>query len=245
MRIPFEFSAFEAIKEDIHTAFRRDPAARSALEVVLCYPGLHAIWLHRVAHWLWKRGHKLMARLFSHLSRFLTGVEIHPGARIGRRFFIDHGAGVVIGETAEIGDDCLLYQGVVLGGTSREKGKRHPTLRDRVVVGAGAVVLGPILLDTGSRVGAGSVVIRSVPADSTVVGIPARVVGDGTVPAEELQHGLLPDPVAAAIQGLQSEVHALRQRIQLLEERISAEPQRGARSGARESLGRTPCASGV
>lgn len=245
MRIRFEFSVLEAIKEDIHTAFRRDPAARSVLEVILCYPGLHAVWLHRVAHWLWMRGHKLMARLFSHLSRFLTGVEIHPGARIGRRLFIDHGAGVVIGETAEIGDDCLLYQGVVLGGTSREKGKRHPTLRDRVVVGAGAVVLGPILLDRGSRVGAGSVVIRSVPEDSTVVGIPARVVGDGTVPAEELQHGLLPDPVAAAIQGLQSEVHALRQTIQLLEERMAGELEGEAGSGPRESLRRRPCASGV
>ncbi len=238
MRIPFRISALEAIREDVQTAFRRDPAARSALEVILCYPGLHAIWLHRVAHRLWITGHKLMARLLSHVSRFLTGVEIHPGARIGRRLFIDHGAGVVIGETAEIGNDCLLYQGVVLGGTSRRKGKRHPTLRDRVVVGAGAVVLGPIVLDRGSRVGAGSVVIRSVPADSTVVGIPARVVGDGTVPAEELQHGLLPDPVAAAIQGLQSELHALRERIQLLEDRGPRELDREAACGPPEGLGR-------
>jgi|YNPNPStandDraft_1061719.scaffolds.fasta_scaffold01396_5 serine O-acetyltransferase len=243
MSLRFRLSAFDGIKEDVQTAFRRDPAARSFLEVILCYPGLHAIWFHRVAHWLWTRGHRLMARFLSHVSRFLTGVEIHPGARIGRRLFIDHGMGVVIGETAEIGDDCLLYQGVVLGGTSRDKGKRHPTLRDRVVVGAGAVVLGPVLLGRGSRVGAGSVVIRSVPPDSTVVGVPARVVGDGTVPAEELQHGLLPDPVAAAIQGLHSEVQALRERIRSLEEKNAVAVDREAELGPGEGMGRTPRAS--
>ncbi|MFO7899513.1 MAG: serine O-acetyltransferase, partial [Planctomycetota bacterium] len=151
------------LREDIRTAFERDPAARSVPEVLLCYPGLHAIWLHRVSHWLWGRRLKLLARALSTLARALTGVDIHPAARIGRRFFIDHGAGVVIGETAQVGDDVLVYQGVVLGGTSMEKTKRHPTVGDRVVIGAGAILLGPIRVGDDARVGAGSVVIRSVP----------------------------------------------------------------------------------
>ncbi len=206
------------IQEDVGTAFRRDPAARSILELLLCYPGLHAIWLHRLAHGCWIRGHRLLGRFLSHANRWLTGVEIHPGARIGRRCFIDHGMGVVIGETAEIGDDCLLYQGVVLGGTSRERGKRHPTLEDHVVIGAGAVVLGPILVGRKSRVGAGSVVIRSVPPESTVVGIPARAVKEMALKDEDLEHGLLPDPVARVIQDLQIQVQDLESRLRQLEE---------------------------
>ncbi|HDN67463.1 MAG TPA: serine O-acetyltransferase, partial [Firmicutes bacterium] len=164
------------IREDIQTVFNRDPAAKSALEVIMCYPGLHAVWLHRVAHWLYRRNRFLVARFISHINRWLTGIEIHPGAKIGRRFFIDHGMGVVIGETAEIGDDCLLYQGVVLGGTSLKKEKRHPTLGNNVVVGAGATILGAIKVGSGAKIGSGSVVIRDVPEGATVVGIPGRVI---------------------------------------------------------------------
>ena len=164
------------LKEDIKTVFDKDPAARSTGEVVLCYPGLHALWLHRIAHILWEKKYLFLARLLSHKSRFLTGIEIHPGAKIGRRFFIDHGMGVVIGETTEIGDDVLMYQGVVLGGTSLNKGKRHPTIGNNVVIGTGAKVLGPIEIGEGSRIGAGSVVVKSVPSDSTVVGVPLRTV---------------------------------------------------------------------
>lgn len=168
--------AFRQLRDDIHTVFAKDPAARSLPEVLVCYPGLHALWFHRVAHFLWSHGQRLPARVLSHVSRFLTQIEIHPGARIGRRFFIDHGSGVVIGETAEIGDDVLLYQGVVLGGTTMEKRKRHPTLADRVTVGAGAMLLGAITVGENARVGAGAVVTDSVPPGTTVVGIPARVV---------------------------------------------------------------------
>lgn len=169
---------FDRIREDIETAFARDPAAKSVPEVLLCYPGLHAIWLHRIAHVLWERGFLLTGRLLSHLSRFLTGVEIHPGADIGERFFIDHGAGVVIGETAEIGDDVMLYHGVTLGGDSLEPKKRHPTLEDNVTIGANATLLGPITVGNDSNVGSGSVVLESVPPNCTVVGVPAELVGD-------------------------------------------------------------------
>src|SRR5208282_672853 len=168
-------SIISRMREDVRAIFQHDPAARSTMEVVLAYPGLHAIWMHRVAHWLWKHDLLLIARLTSELSRFITGIEIHPGATIGRRFFIDHGMGVVIGETAEIGDDVLLYQGVTLGGTGNESGKRHPTLGNNVVVGTGAAVLGNITLGDGVKVGAGSVVVHNVPAGATVVGIPGRV----------------------------------------------------------------------
>jgi serine O-acetyltransferase len=164
------------LKEDVQIVFARDPAARKRLEVVLCYPGVHALWLHRIAHGLWMHRWHLSSRLLSHLGRWLTGIEIHPGATIGRRVFIDHGAGVVIGETAEVGNDCVLYQAVTLGGVSLAKEKRHPTLEDHVVVGAGAKLLGPIRIGHGSRVGANSVVVRDVPAGATVVGIPAREV---------------------------------------------------------------------
>lgn len=169
-----------SIREDIETVLERDPAARTRLEVLLCYPGLHAIWAHRLNHWLWNIGLTTLARFGSHLTRFFTGIEIHPAARIGRRFFIDHGLGVVIGETTVIGDDVMLYQHVTLGGTGKKKGKRHPTLEDGVVVGAGAKVLGNITVGQRSQIGSGSVVVKDVPKDSTVVGIPGRaIIQDG------------------------------------------------------------------
>lgn len=169
---------FDRIREDIDTAFEKDPAAKSLPEVLLCYPGLHAIWLHRIAHYLWERDFLLAARFLSHLNRFFTSIEIHPGAEIGDRFFIDHGTGVVIGETAEIGDDVMVYHGVTLGGDSLKPEKRHPTLEDGVTVGAGATVLGPITLGHDSNVGSGAVVLESVPPNCTVVGNPAELVGD-------------------------------------------------------------------
>jgi serine O-acetyltransferase len=167
---------FDKLREDIRVVFDRDPAARSTLEILTAYPGLHAVMIHRLSHWLWEAGAKLLARLLSHLGRWLTGIEIHPGARIGRRFFIDHGMGVVIGETAVIGDDCTLYHGVTLGGTTWQKGKRHPTLANDVVVGAGAKVLGPIEIGAGARIGSNAVVLRDVPAQATVVGVPGRLI---------------------------------------------------------------------
>lgn len=164
------------LREDVRSVFHRDPAARNAFEVLTCYPGLHALLMHRVNHWLWLRGFKWLARFLSQIARWLTGIEIHPGAKIGRRFFIDHGMGVVIGETAEVGDDVTLYQGVTLGGTSWDSGKRHPTLENGVVVGAGAKILGPFTVGANSKVGSNSVVTKAVPPDSTVVGVPGRVV---------------------------------------------------------------------
>lgn len=190
---------FKTLREDIQTVFTKDPAARSVAEVILCYPGLHALWFHRLAHFLWQHKLKLLARTLSHINRFLTGIEIHPGAKIGRRFFIDHGAGVVIGETSEIGDNVLLYQGVVLGGTTLEKRKRHPTLGNNVEMGSGAIALGPITIGDGARIGSGSVVIKSVPPGATVVGIPGKTVEDRRKPLMDLEHGKLPDPVAEAI----------------------------------------------
>lgn len=192
---------FERLSEDIRTFKERDPAAKSSLEVLLFYPGLHAIWMHRVAHWFYRRRLYTIARCISHLSRFLTGIEIHPGARIGRRFFIDHGMGVVIGETTEIGDDVVIYQGVTLGGTGKEKGKRHPTIEDGVVISADATVLGPVRIGKNSRVGAGAVVINDVPPNSTVVGIPGKVVKkDGVrIHPLDLHHERLPDPIADAL----------------------------------------------
>jgi serine O-acetyltransferase len=208
---------FRALREDIQTVFAKDPAARSVLEVLLCYPGLHAIWAHRLAHFLWRRKLKLLARLLSHFSRFFTGIEIHPGASIGRRCFIDHGSGVVIGETAELGDDVLLYQGVVLGGTTLEKKKRHPTLGNAVEMGSGAIALGPITIGDGARVGSSSVVIRSVPPGVTVVGIPGRIVTRTERPAMDLEHGRLPDPVAEAIRLVLKDQHQLEERLRKLE----------------------------
>jgi serine O-acetyltransferase len=197
-----------AIREQIDTIFREDPAAKSVLEIFVCYPGFHAILLHRLAHKLYRMGVPFLPRLISQISRFATGIEIHPGARIGRRFFIDHGMGVVIGETTEIGDDVLLYQGVTLGGTGHEKGKRHPTLGNHVVVGGGAKVLGNIRIGDHVKVGAGSVVVHPVPDYSTVVGIPGRVVRTRTENGV-LDHGKLPDPEGAAIDDLAKRVSEL------------------------------------
>ena len=208
---------FKTLREDIRTIFAKDPAARSTLEVIFFYPGLHALWFHRLAHSLWRHKLRFLARLLSHLNRSLTGIEIHPGARIGERFFIDHGAGVVIGETAEIGDDVLLYQGVVLGGTTLRKGKRHPTIGNNVVMGTGAVALGSIAIGDRVRVGAGSVVVRSVPPGATVVGIPGKIVGDHREPLVDLEHGNLPDPVAEAIRFVLREQDKLDERLKNLE----------------------------
>lgn len=210
---------FERIKEDVASVFDRDPAARNWFEVITCYPGLHALIIHRGSHWLWKKEWKWTARMLSTFSRWLTGVEIHPGATIGRRFFIDHGMGVVIGETAEIGDDVTLYHGVTLGGTSWNKGKRHPTLEDGVVVGAGAKILGPFTVSAGAKIGSNAVVTKAVPADATVVGIPGRIVkksppvdseeaGRRQAMAEKIgfnAYGVgqdMPDPVAQAVNAL-------------------------------------------
>lgn len=208
---------FKTLREDIQTIFAKDPAARSTLDVIFCYPGLHALWLHRVAHFLWQHRLQFLARLLSHISRFLTGIEIHPGARIGKRFFIDHGAGVVIGETAEIGDDVLLYQGVVLGGTTLKRGKRHPTIGNNVVMGTGAVALGAIAIGDRARIGAGSVVVKSVPLGATVVGIPGRITGDHQKPLMDLEHGNLPDPVAEAVRFILREQDKLEERLKILE----------------------------
>jgi serine O-acetyltransferase len=208
---------FKTLREDIQTVFAKDPAARSMAEVIFCYPGLHALWLHRLAHFLWGHKLRLLARLLSHINRFLTGIEIHPGARIGRRFFIDHGAGVVIGETTEIGDNVLLYQGVVLGGTTLEKKRRHPIVGNNVVMGTGAIALGAITIGDGARIGSGSVVVKSVPPGATVVGIPGRIVTDRREPLMQLEHGKLPDPVAEAIRLVLEEQDKLDERLRKLE----------------------------
>jgi len=205
------------IRNDIRSVFARDPAARSTLEVLFCYPGLHAVWGHRLSHWLWTHGCKLVARWLSHLMRALTGIEIHPGATIGPRFFIDHGMGVVIGETAEIAADVTLYHGVTLGGTSLAKGKRHPTLQDRVVVGAGAKILGAIIIGEDSRIGANAVVVKSVPANSVVVGVPGQVVQRSkphtAKDAPDLNHSVLPDMIAGTVISLVSRMEVLEQRV--------------------------------
>ncbi|WP_370294862.1 serine O-acetyltransferase [Rossellomorea marisflavi] len=208
---------FKTFKEDIDVVFDQDPAARNYFEVVLTYSGLHAIWAHRVAHAFFKRRFFFLARVISQISRFFTGVEIHPGAKIGRRFFIDHGMGVVIGETCEIGDNVTLFQGVTLGGTGKEKGKRHPTIRDNALIATGAKVLGSIVVGENSKVGAGSVVLKDVPPNSTVVGIPGKVViQDGVKIQKDLNHCDLPDPINDRIKQLQAEIEELR--IQLQEE---------------------------
>lgn len=189
---------FERIREDIDTVFSNDPAAKSTIEVVLCYPGLHALWFHKIAHWFWVRNHKLIGRFISHLNRFFTGIEIHPGAQIGRRFFIDHGMGVVIGETTIVGDDVLLYKGVVLGGTSLEAKKRHPTIGDNVVVGTNAIVLGDITIGENCKIGAGSVVTKPAPPNSTIVGIPGKTlqsIKEENKHIHDLEHGKIPDPI--------------------------------------------------
>ena len=210
---------WRTIREQIDTVFRRDPAARSVLEIVLCYPGFHAVVLHRIAHGLYGARWYTPARIVSQISRTLTGIEIHPGAKIGRRFFIDHGMGVVIGETAEIGDDVLLYQGVTLGGTGKVTGKRHPTLGNGVVVGTGAKILGNIRVGDFSKVGAGSVVVHPVPDRSTVVGIPGRVVRGYSEPADALEHGHLPDPQGQLIDELARRIAELEATVKDLQRR--------------------------
>jgi serine O-acetyltransferase len=214
---------FRAIREQIDTVFHGDPAAKSAVEIFFCYPGFHSILLHRAAHRLHMSGFSLLARILSQFNRTVTGIEIHPGATIGRRCFIDHGMGVVIGETAEIGDDALLYQGVTLGGTGKEKGKRHPTIGNNVVIGTGAKILGNITIGDHTKIGAGSVVIRSVPDHSTVVGVPGRVVrsrvGSGVDDTGDyLEHGTLPDPEGQLIDDLTKRIEQLEAQIKLLAE---------------------------
>lgn len=211
---------FRRMKEDINCIFEQDPAARSTIEVVLTYSGLHAVWSHRIAHALYKRRLLFLARSISQISRFFTGIEIHPGATIGRRLFIDHGMGIVIGETCEIGDDVTLYQGVTLGGTGKEKGKRHPTLGNNVLVASGAKVLGSITIGDNSKVGAGSVVLQDVPSDSTVVGIPGKVVmTNGVRVKSKHDHQHMPDPITDTCNRLAQEIALLKQRIEELEEK--------------------------
>lgn len=223
---------FRTIREQIDTIFREDPAAKSVFEILFCYPGFHAILIHRLAHRLYKAGFTTLARIISQISRALTGIEIHPGARIGRRFFIDHGMGVVIGETTIIGDDCLLYQGVTLGGTGKERGKRHPTLGNHVVVGSGAKVLGNITIGNHVRIGAGSVVLKSVPDHSTVVGVPGRIVRSRLDNEEILEHAKLPDPEGQAIEQLTQRVEQLEGLVRDLAARIAQpeQPPGGAAS---------------
>jgi serine O-acetyltransferase len=209
---------FRAIREQIDTVFHGDPAAKSALEIFFCYPGFHSILLHRAAHRMHLKGFTLLARIVSQFNRTVTGIEIHPGATIGRRCFIDHGMGVVIGETTEIGDDVLLYQGVTLGGTGKERGKRHPTIGNNVVIGTGAKILGNITIGDHTKIGAGSVVIRSVPDHSTVVGVPGRVVRLRVDTGDYLEHGTLPDPEGQLIDDLTKRIEQLEAQIKLLAE---------------------------
>jgi len=218
---------FKRIKEDIQCTFERDPAARNAFEVLTTYPGILAILMHRLRHWLGTRGLKWLAKILSNIARLFSGIEIHPGAQIGRRFFIDHGMGVVIGETTQIGDDCTLYHGVTLGGTSWDKGKRHPTLGSDVVIGAGAKVLGPITINDGVRIGSNAVVLKDVPAGMTVVGVPGRFVS-GTGEIDERRQAIarrmgfdaygstrdMPDPVATAINGMLDHIHVMDKRLE-------------------------------
>ncbi len=228
---------FARLREDIQVVFDRDPAARSWLEILLAYPGLHAIMLHRVNHWLWTHRLPLLARLCGHFSRFLTGVEIHPGAVTGRRFFIDHGMGIVIGETARIGDDCSVYHGVTLGGTTWQKGKRHPTLENGVIIGAGAKILGPIVLRENSRVGSNAVVIKDVPAGATVVGIPGHIVAMQDSEADEQAakrqaiaqkigfdaYGAskdMPDPVEKALEDVLNHIHKVDAELAAIKKKI-------------------------
>ena len=221
---------FSRIREDIQCAFERDPAARNAFEVLTTYPGIHAVLMHRLSHWLWGHGLKWLARVLSNIARLFTGIEIHPGARIGRRFFIDHGMGVVIGETTEIGDDCTLYHGVTLGGTSWDKGKRHPTLGRDVVIGAGAKILGPIMIGDDVRIGSNAVVLKDVPQGMTVVGVPGRLVSGAemTIIKDEKRQAIarkmgfdaygttrdMPDPVATAINGILDHIHIMDGRLE-------------------------------
>ncbi|SDI49681.1 serine O-acetyltransferase [Planococcus glaciei] len=215
---------WKLLKDDVDVIFEQDPAARSYLEVILTYSGLHAIWAHRLAHFFFKKKLFFIARVISQISRFFTGIEIHPGAMIGRRFFIDHGMGVVIGETCIIGDNVTLYQGVTLGGTGKERGKRHPTLEDNVLVATGAKVLGSIVIGANSKVGAGSVVLKNVPANATVVGIPGKVViQDGVKVKPDLNHQNMPDPVMDKCESMELKIAAMEREINQLKNALKKE----------------------
>ncbi len=235
---------FRHMREDIKSVFDRDPAARSTLELLLAYPGLHAVWAHRTEHWFWDHKLKLLARWFSHITRFMTGIEIHPGAKIGSSFFIDHGMGVVIGETAEIGNCVTLYHGVTLGGTSIEKGKRHPTIEDEVVIGAGAKILGNITIGTRSRIGANAVVVRSVPPNSVVVGVPGQVImrrqPAGAKP--DLEHGQMPDMIGEAIAALLKRVETLESKHHI---HIDEKSEYTSQNGVKHPMLVHPAADGV
>jgi serine O-acetyltransferase len=228
---------FRQLREDVSSVFQRDPAARSTWEVLTCYPGLHAIWMHRIGHWLWTHGLRWPGRMTSHLSRWLTGIEIHPAAVVGRRVFIDHGMGVVVGETAEIGDDCTIYQGVTLGGTSLFRGaKRHPTLGRNVVVSAGAKVLGGFTVGDGARIGSNAVVLKEVPAGVTVVGVPGRIVEEGPKDKEQAKfaaYGVVPgqeDPYFKTLQALVEHAQELEQTVSALTEKMRRLEQAAERS---------------
>ncbi len=214
---------FKIIKEDIQAIFERDPAAKNTMEVLLCYPGLHAIIIHRISHGLYKRGWVVLPRIISNLARWFTGIEIHPGAKIGKKLFIDHGMGVVIGETSEIGDCVTIYQGATLGGTGKEKGKRHPTIGNNVVISSGAKVLGPFKVGDNSKIGAGSVVLKEVPNDCTVVGVPGRIVvrnNEKVIPAStgvDLEYSKLPDPVFDELHDLRKKFYELEKRLKEIE----------------------------
>lgn len=211
---------FKTLKEDVEVVFEQDPAARTYLEVILTYAGLHAIWAHRLAHGLYKRKFYFIARVISQISRFFTGIEIHPGAKIGRRLFIDHGMGIVIGETCEIGDNVTIFQGVTLGGTGKEKGKRHPTIKNNVLIATGAKVLGSLTVGENSKIGGGSVVLKDVPPNSTIVGIPGRVViQDGVrVGKKDLNHANLPDPTGDRFKKMEDTIHELKKKIEELQQ---------------------------
>jgi serine O-acetyltransferase len=215
---------FRTLLNDVDVVFEQDPAARSRLEVIFTYSGVHAIWAHRLAHWFWKRRMFFLARSISQISRFFTGIEIHPGAVIGQRLFIDHGMGVVIGETCEIGDNVTIYQGVTLGGTGKEKGKRHPTVEDNVLIASGAKILGSFTIGENARIGAGSVVLKEVPPNSTVVGIPGKIViQDGVKVERGLDHHILPDPIADKLKELEEEINALKAEKEQLQKTYSRE----------------------
>jgi serine O-acetyltransferase len=216
---------FTTLKRDIQAALDRDPAARSVLEVLVCYPGLHALYFHRIAHWCWSGNLKIVGRLVSHVGRFLTGIEIHPGARLGQGLFIDHGNGVVIGETSEIGEDVTIYQGVTLGGTSLEKKKRHPTIGNGVVIGAGATILGPITVGDNSRIGSGSVVVKDVPPNSLVVGVPGQVIyrdGKRVAPSIDLEMTDMPNPAEKVIRCVLERLQELEKEVETLKKELTS-----------------------
>jgi len=221
---------FSHLKDDLRAVFDRDPAVRNVFEIFFCYPGFHAMLFYRFAHWLWNNHFKFLGRFVSHLGRFMTGIEIHPGAQIGSGFFIDHGMGVVIGETAEIGENCTLYHGVTLGGTSWAKEKRHPTLGDNVVIGSGAKVLGPFKVGDNSKIGSNSVVVKEVPESATVVGIPGKIVISGEKKTGvDLEHGNLPDPVAKAVTCMMEQIARLEDKVEILtqeQEELKSELER-------------------